>query len=142
MGSRGPVPKENAVRRNTIDLSHLEGDEEVPEKLRKLFKRDSYSVFTQRWWDTWVASDQAKSFKATDWLRLQMLAMLVEAYVRRPGHNALAEIRQNESLLGATVMDRMRLRMNQKDRDGKQSKLESLPENVADMELYRQLGGA
>ncbi|WP_445009388.1 phage terminase small subunit [Sphaerisporangium rufum] len=42
---------------------------------------------------------------------------LVEAYCRRPGHNALAEIRQNESLLGATVTDRMRPRMNRKDQD-------------------------
>jgi hypothetical protein len=142
MVGRGPAPKENAVRRNTVDLSHLEGDEDVPDKLRKLFKRDSYSVATCRWWDTWVESDQAESFKATDWQRLQMLAPLVEAYFRRPGHNALAEIRQNESLLGATVTDRMRLRMNRKDSEKAGSdKPESLPENVADFELYRSLGG-
>ncbi|MER7208547.1 hypothetical protein ABT340_15860 [Streptosporangium sp. NPDC000239] len=126
-----------------MDLSHLEGDEGVPDKLRKLFKRDSYSVATQRWWDTWAESDQAESFKATDWQRLQMLAPLVESYYRRPGHNALAEIRQNESLLGATVTDRMRLRMNKKDSDKPGSdKPDQLPENVADMDLYRALGGA
>lgn len=126
-----------------MDLSHLEGDEDVDDKLKKLFKRDGYSVATQRWWDTWVESDQSKSFKATDWQRLQMLAPLVEAYYRRPGHNALAEIRQNESLLGATVTDRMRLRMNKKDNDQPANgKPDSLPENVADIELWRQLGGA
>jgi hypothetical protein len=143
MAGRGPAPKENAVRRNAVDLSHLEGDEDVPDKLMKLFKRDGYSVATQRWWDTWVESDQAKSFKATDWQRLQMLAPLVEAYYRRPGHNALAEIRQNESLLGATVTDRMRLRMNKNNDSPKDlGKPDKLPENVADMELWRQLGGA
>lgn len=146
MAGRGPAPKENAVRRNAVDLSHLEGDEDVPNKLKKLFKRDSYSVATLRWWDTWAESEQAESFKATDWQRLQMLAPLVEAYYRRPGHNALAEIRQNESLLGATVTDRMRLRMNRKDSDNSTKpaggKPEDLPENVADMELYRSLGGA
>ncbi|WP_344917293.1 hypothetical protein, partial [Streptosporangium oxazolinicum] len=137
----GPAPKENAVRRNTVDLSHLEGDEDVPDKLRKLFKRDGYCIATQRWWDTWAASEQSEAFRATDWMRLQMLAPLVEAYFRRPGHNALAEIRQNESLLGATVTDRMRLRMNkiEKKPDDKPG---TFPENVADFELYRSLGGA
>ncbi|MEU4726550.1 hypothetical protein AB0G06_43725 [Nonomuraea dietziae] len=143
MAGRGPAPKENAVRRNAVDLSHLEGDEDVPDKLKKLFKRDSYSVATLRWWDTWVESDQAESFKSTDWQRLQMLAPLIEAYYRRPGHNALAEIRQNESLLGATVTDRMRLRMGKNsDQPKGPEKPSSLPENVADMDLYRSLGGA
>jgi hypothetical protein len=141
MAGRGPAPKENAVRRNAVDLSHLEG-EEVDGKLKKLFKRDGYSVATQRWWDTWVDSEQSESFKATDWQRLQMLAPLVEAYFRRPGHNALAEIRQNESLLGATVTDRQRLRMGRKDNDkASETQPGKLPENVADMDLYRQLGG-
>jgi hypothetical protein len=125
-----------------VDLSHLEGDDDIPDKLKKLFKRDSYSVAVHRWWDTWVESDQAESFRTTDWQRLQMLAPLVEAYYRRPGHNALAEIRQNESLLGATVTDRMRLRMNRTNEPVKPDKPDTLPENVADMELWRQLGGA
>lgn len=142
MAGRGPAPKENAVRRNAVDLSHLDG-EEVDDKLKKLFKRDGYSVATQRWWDTWVDSEQSESFKATDWQRLQMLAPLVEAYYRRPGHNALAEIRQNESLLDATVTDRQRLRMGRKDNDKQGSdKPDKLPENVADFELYKSLGGA
>ncbi|WP_371784709.1 phage terminase small subunit [Streptosporangium subroseum] len=140
MAGNGPPPKANAVRRNAVDLSHLEVDEDVPDKLRKLFKRDGYSVLTQRWWDTWMASEQAESFRSTDLMRLQMLAPLVEAYFRRPGHNALAEIRQNESLLGATVTDRMRLRMKKTEKKG--AKPDTLPENVADFELYRSLGGA
>ncbi|GAA3537241.1 hypothetical protein GCM10022419_016370 [Nonomuraea rosea] len=142
MAGRGPAPKDNAVRRNAVDLSHLEGDEDVPDRTKKLFKRDGYSVATQRWWDTWADSEQSEAFKATDWMRLQMLAPLVEAYFRRPGHNALAEIRQNESLLGATVTDRMRLRMNKTDTKKGDTTPDKLPENVADMDLYRQLGGA
>jgi hypothetical protein len=142
MAGNGPPPKENAVRRNLVDLSHLEGDPDIPERMKKLFKRDGYSVATQRWWDTWADSDQSESFKATDWQRLQMLAPLVEAYFRRPGHNALAEIRQNESLLGATVTDRMRLRMNKAEPKKDEGKPDSLPENVADFELYKSLGGA
>ncbi|GAB1818243.1 phage terminase small subunit [Herbidospora sp. RD11066] len=141
MAGRGPAPKENAVRRNAVDLSHLEGDPDVPDRMRKVFKRDGYSVATQRWWDTWAESDQAESFKATDWQRLQMLAPLVEAYFRRPGHNALAEIRQNESLLGATVTDRMRLRMNKAEPKKGDEVPDTLPENVKDLELYRSLSG-
>ncbi|MFF4414540.1 hypothetical protein ACFYY8_18600 [Streptosporangium sp. NPDC001559] len=142
MAGRGPAPKDNAVRRNTVDLSHLEGDEDVPDKLKKLFKRDAYSVATCRWWDTWVESDQAESCKTTDWMRLQMLAPLVEAYFRRPGHNALAEIRQNESLLGATITDRKRLRMGEKPEPGDGKDGSELPEGVADFELYKSPGGA
>ncbi|MEU6410711.1 hypothetical protein [Microbispora sp. NPDC046933] len=43
---------------------------------------------------------------------------------------------------GATVTDRMRLRMNKADKKKGPDRPDSLPENVADMELYRQLGGA
>lgn len=76
-------------------------------------------------------------------MRLQMLAPLVEACLRQTGHNALAEIRQNESLPGATVTARIRLRMNRMDNDEQGSgKPDNLPENVADFELYKSLGGA
>lgn len=136
MAGVGPVPKENARRRNEVDLSHLEGDEDVPDKLKKLRNRSNYSTFTQLWWDTWVASEQAESFKTTDWLRLQMLAPLVEGYIKKPGHYSLAEIRQNETLLGATVADRMRLRMKQKDDKGDQP--DALPPDVADFMNFRK----
>jgi hypothetical protein len=125
--SDGPPPKENAIRRNVRPTGHLEG-QDVPDKLKKLRNRSTYSAYTQEWWDIWVDSTQSESFFPTDWMVLQRLAMLVEAFVRRPGHNAAAEIRQQESLLGATVLDRMRLRMNKKD-DGKAS--DALPPDVA-----------
>jgi hypothetical protein len=66
---------------------------------------------------------------------LKRLSMLIDAFVRKPGHYIAAEIRQNESLLGATVMDRMRLRMKPKD-EGKDP--DELPEDVADFMSYRQ----
>jgi hypothetical protein len=56
----------------------------------------------------------------TDWLSLRTLAILVERFHKasedpRTSVNGLtllaAEIRQRETLLGATIMDRMRLRM-------------------------------
>jgi hypothetical protein len=124
----GPVPKENSIRRNRADLAHLEPPEDVPDRLKKLRNASTYSAFTQEWWGVWVNSPQAEIFFATDWMALQRLAMLIEAFVKRPGHNAAAEIRQQESLFGATVMDRMRMKMPGK---GSSKGPEELPEDVA-----------
>jgi hypothetical protein len=132
--ANGPAPSPNARRRNEVDLSHLEG-QDVPDRLKKLRNASTYSAYTQEWWGVWVNSPQSENFYATDWMVLQRLAMLVEAYVKRPGHNAAAEIRQQESLLGATVLDRMRLRMKPKD-DGKLP--DELPEDVADFMAFRK----
>ena len=70
-----------------------------------------YDEFTVNWYETWRSSPQAALFEDTDWMRLQMLAPIVQAYHRRPGAAALSEIRMNEERLGATVVDRMRARM-------------------------------
>ena len=132
MPGKGQVPKENALRRNETDLSHLEAEGETPDKLKKLRNRSNYCADTQLWWDTWMESPQAEVFQSTDYLRLQMIAPLVESYFRgrsKGSHYAMAEIRQNESLLGGTVADRMRLRMGKKD-EGKNPG--DLPEDVAD----------
>jgi hypothetical protein len=136
MAGVGPVPKENPRRRNEVDTSHLEPEGETPESLKKLWKRSSYGTFTQRWWDIWASSPQAESFEATDWLVLQRLAILVEQFMKKPGHYIAAEIRQQESLLGATVADRMRLRMKQKD--DKAGSPDELPPDVTDFMEFRK----
>ncbi|MEU5878190.1 hypothetical protein [Spirillospora sp. NPDC047279] len=138
MAGFGQVPKENAVRRNIVDTSHLEQDYDVPDKLKKLQKRASYSAATQLWWDTWANSEQAQYFAETDWLRLQMLAPLVESYYRKPGHFIMAEIRQSESLLGATIADRMRLKVAAL-KDKNQKPVEAPPTIEADLQLYAEL---
>lgn len=73
---------------------------------------------TVRWWNTWRASAQAQTFEDTDWMRLAILAPIMDGYVRRPSAAALSEIRMNEERLGATVVDRMRARMKIERRDG------------------------
>lgn len=132
--ANGPAPSPNARRRNDHPDEHLE-PQDVPERLKKLRNASDYPAAVQHWWGTWVNSEQSEMFMATDWERLQMLAPLIAGYYRRPGHNALAEIRQNESLLGATVTDRMRLRMKGKD-DGKSP--DDLPVDVADFMAFRR----
>lgn len=139
MAGRGPAPKPNATRRNHVDTSHLEADHEVPAKLKKLYKRDSYHAFTQMWWDTWANSEQAQYFSTTDWMRLQQTAILVEKYYDGHSHFVMAEIRQNESLLGGTITDRMRLKVHALNQYQNNKEIESPSTVEADLELYAEL---
>jgi hypothetical protein len=59
----------------------------------------------------WATSQQAEAFMPSDWMRLIMLAPLIEQYWIDPKGTTLAEIRLNEERLGATVRDRQNLRM-------------------------------
>lgn len=108
------APKENRRRRNapTHDKIFLSRDEAVrgPE-LAELTGREDWPTAVVTWYETWRRSPQSQAFEATDWLRLAMLAPIVERYILRPSASALSEIRQNEEKLGATITDRMRARM-------------------------------
>lgn len=113
--------KDAATRRRRNAPTHQEttltrdGKVRGPE-LEALTGRDDWPVGVTTWYATWRRAPQAQTFEDTDWLRLGMLAPIVEAYLRRPSAAALSEIRMNEERLGATVVDRMRARM-QLDRD-------------------------
>ncbi|GAA3473897.1 phage terminase small subunit [Nonomuraea roseola] len=110
MAGQGPAPKDNRVRRNadSVDTITLA---ESPTDVPRLRGYARYSAATRAWWDTWANSPQAAVFAPTDWMRLSMLAPLVEQYHEEPKTALLAEIRLNEERLGATVADRQRLRM-------------------------------
>lgn len=114
MAGRGPAPKdpEKRQRRNedTIPTTELAPDAK-PNRAPALPGARLLSAATRRWYRTWATSPQAVVFVATDWQRLHMLAPLVEAYFAEPKQTLLAEIRLNEQLLGATVVDRQRARM-------------------------------
>jgi hypothetical protein len=108
MAGQGPPPKPHRVRSRA----------EKPTKT--LIVADSTSAppmpagawlpQTREWWGVWVGSEQAAHFTATSWQRLTMLVPLVDLYWREPSRNTLAEIRMNESKLGATPEDLQRLR--------------------------------
>lgn len=72
---------------------------------------------TRDWYDEWCRSPQASQFTNTDWLRLHMLALLVDQYFRNPDKQLMSEIRLNETELGATVASRQRLRWVVRPRD-------------------------
>ncbi|GAA2917027.1 hypothetical protein GCM10020221_11380 [Streptomyces thioluteus] len=80
---------------------------------------DRFLPEVREWWETWRESPQAESFLATDVQRLKTLVLLVQRIYEMEGADlkAYAELRQQESLLGATVLDRQRLRMQVKKAD-------------------------
>jgi hypothetical protein len=115
MAGRGPAPKpsEQRRRRNTDPVSPtvLTNDgQKIGPTLKKLTGRD-WSDQTNAWFDTWRAAPQSRAFIGTDWLRLGLLAGIVERYWSEPSASLLAEIRLNEERLGGTIVDRQRARM-------------------------------
>lgn len=67
---------------------------------------------TREWYDEWAHSPMAVKFTAVDWGRLRrVVAPLADKFFRRPAASIATELRLQESLLGATVMDRQRMRL-------------------------------
>lgn len=105
MAKRGPVAKESPQRRNDGAAKDVSGGaNDAPELI------GNYMPQTIEWYRTWAESEQASQFTGTDWQRLRMIAPLVDLYFTSPSKDLMAEIRQNESKLGATAEDRQRLR--------------------------------
>ncbi|MFJ9574339.1 phage terminase small subunit [Streptomyces bacillaris] len=123
MAGMGPPPKEAKHGRTPNLGSEVEpaGLEGVPAP--DLPNPKKWLTATRDWWWAWADSPQSVAFQATDWGRLVALLPLVDGYNRlmskaaddprklRAGKDVLSEIRQNESLLGATHLDRLRGRM-------------------------------
>jgi hypothetical protein len=111
-----PIPKEPSqrVRRNKEHRLSLARDGLV----RGPEPDDRWCEATVGWWETWRRSIQAQVFEDTDWQRLRMVAGLVERLHTdgRLSANAqtqlVAEVRQNEQKLGATLEDRIKLRLD------------------------------
>lgn len=111
MAGNGPPPKENRRRRNAdtyaADTKSVVDDGE----LRGPPLEGAWTPETRAWWDIWRRSPQAKTFITTDWVRLKDIARLREVFANKPSALLYAEIRQNESLLGATHTDRLKARI-------------------------------
>lgn len=106
----GPVPSENKRRRNADTFGGAQTVTNDGEICGPALEGE-WSSHARAYWDTWRRSPQAKLFLDTDWMRLRLLLPLVESYLDSPHHMKLGEIRQNETLLGATHADRLRARI-------------------------------
>lgn len=108
----GPPPAENRRRRNADTYADVKAvvvdDGEI---VGPGLEGPDWSPAARAYWDTWRRSPMAKCFLQTDWMRLRMVLPLVEDYLKKPTAMKLAEIRANESLLGATHADRLRARI-------------------------------
>ena len=113
MAGYGPAPAERRRRRNADTYADVQVtvSADATAAAPPLPNADKYLDATRDWYETWAASPQAAVFVGTDWQRLHMLAPLVDQYFRLPDSKLLAEIRLNESLLGATHVDRLRARI-------------------------------
>jgi hypothetical protein len=108
----GPPPSEHKRRRNADTYADVKATVvDDGELVGPGLEGPDWSAHARSYWDTWRRSPQAKTFLATDWMRLRMLVPLVESYLSDPTPQKMAEIRQNESLLGATHADRLRARI-------------------------------
>lgn len=136
MAGNGPPPSEHKRRRNADEFEEhavtVEDDGQVhgpPLPFSSL-----YGPRTVDWYETWQRAPQAAAFTVTDWQRLHMLAPIVDAYWLEPTTKLFAEIRLNESLLGATHVDRMRgrIKVDTPKKPGR------LPADVPDMAERRR----
>jgi len=112
MAGNGPLAKdqhqrERNTKRHQADTATVSQDDEV----RGPDLEGDYLPQTHRWYNTWRTSPQAQLFETTDWLRLILLASLVNQYFVFPTTAALAEIRLNEERLGALYADRQRAKI-------------------------------
>jgi len=111
MAGNGPPPAEKRRRTNADTYADVQATLIDEMELRGPALVGSFLPQTREWYDCWRYAPQAAAFILTDWQRLKLLAPLVNRYFERPNHLLLGEIRQNESLLGATYVDRLKARM-------------------------------
>ncbi|MFF3416831.1 hypothetical protein ACFYW9_19340 [Streptomyces sp. NPDC002698] len=140
--TRGPKPKENAVRRNkhehaqTLSAAGSTEGRALPPGL------GISTAGAKRFWRTWATSPQAAAWIETDWAELEITVKLVDAFFQGDTKHA-GEIRQRTAKWGGTVEDRARLRMaieDQAQADAAEAPADEPPATAdLDEELFRLL---
>jgi transglutaminase-like putative cysteine protease len=122
MPGKGFAPKDPARRaRRNVDTNPstvLRFERAEPHDLPDGY---DWPQVTQRWFEYWRFSPQAEHFQHTDWEFLATTAR-IHAEVWSGNAPLAAELRLREAKLGATVEDRLRLRMSMADADEKDAK--------------------
>lgn len=111
------LPKENPARRNKHDSIQIERRVDGEMIGPDLSWTIDWHPKTREWWDAWRRSPQAILFEETDWEELQSSALIHHAIWNNPKSSVaqisagLAELRQRVAKFGATIEDRLKLRM-------------------------------
>jgi hypothetical protein len=120
MAGRGPAPKEYRQRardEKPIERLPAEGHTgEVPPLPSSYRVTDGHNEAgcrfkeTREWCGRWARSPMASRFTEVDWDRLRfVVAPLFDRFLRSTSKELAGELRLQESLLGATLMDRRRM---------------------------------
>lgn len=138
------LPKENPARRNKHDTTVLERREDTDLIGPDLHWTIDWHPKTREWWDMWRRSELAPAMEPSDWEFLSDTALLHhDVWNGRISvaqkTNALAEIRQRVAKFGATLEDRIKLRIKFADANIKEDKAKPI---VNDKKDYRQRLGS
>jgi hypothetical protein len=121
MAGRGPAPKEYRQRardEKPVERLPAEGHTgEVPALPSSYHVTDGHNEVengflqeTREWYARWARSPMAARFTEVDWDRLRfVVAPLFDRFLRSTSKELAGELRLQESLLGATLMDRQRM---------------------------------
>lgn len=117
MAGRGPAPKDPTKRRrrnttpptNKVSADGRTRGPQLPKDV--LPEGETWHSRTKAWWLTWRTSPQAKTFTGTDWEFLIDTALMHHQMWEKGRWDFAAELRLRVAKFGATVEDRMRLKM-------------------------------
>ncbi|MFE9455972.1 hypothetical protein [Streptomyces californicus] len=140
--TRGPKPKDNAVRRNKHE--HATELENAAQAGREMPRGLGIATAgAKRFWRTWSTAPQTQTWAETDWAELEITTKLVDLFYQGDTKHA-SEIRMRVAKWGATVEDRARLRMKIEDESEETPvKADSdLSESNLDEELFKLLNDA
>lgn len=150
MAGRGPAPKatplsranDEARKKSQFEQIRADGVRRGPD-LPELLGEFDWHPATVRWWETWRLSPQSQTFTQTDWDFLLDTALLHTLYWHGDPKVA-SELRLRVAKVGATLEDRMRLRVEAVGPDpdhaaGRQSKTKPKPVRKTDARRRRLL---
>ena len=112
MAGRGPAPKpvlqrESRTQARNDAATKLTADGELR---GPALPEGDWHPMTLAWWETWRRSAQAQAMTPTDWDSLMETALL-HTELWNGDTKAAAELRLRVSKFGATIEDRLRIKM-------------------------------
>jgi hypothetical protein len=124
MPGRGLPPKDPSRRARTNKDPHPVSPLRPgpPAKQPPLPRCIDWHPVTRAWWKTWRDAPQAEHFTTTDWAFAYSTAVIHHNFWSKQAWTLAAELRLRESKMGATIEDRLRLRMQAADADEKDAK--------------------
>ncbi|MEM9710608.1 MAG: hypothetical protein AAGA17_00210 [Actinomycetota bacterium] len=116
MAGRGPAPDPNRARRSGGQAPWTELPAAPGKQLRGIPKkgqRGGWHKATKSWWRAMTSSSMATLYDDTDWAYLEGVMLPLMERFQREGHpkELASELRLAGQRLGATVADRMALRI-------------------------------